>query len=117
MATKILRDVVDSNNVYLITPSISVGQRTDSIDMIGYNTASVQCLLSNVGANVKVGLERSNNNDTWANASSSGEWTTITESGTVILDYDGNLRYIRFYFVSASGGPPTVTDVTIFGGS
>jgi hypothetical protein len=117
MAIKILRDVVDSNNIYTIASSINEGERTDFIDMIGFNSAKVQYTIANIGTNVVVGLEINNDgSDNADNADISKEWNTETTNGVKIISFTGDSRYLRFYFVSKTGGSPTISDIKIFGG-
>jgi len=112
---KILRNEVDSNNTYNIG-SVSVGERTESIDMIGYGSAIIQYTVSDIGANVITGIEVSNDGVKFDNANTSNAWTTKTANGTYTFRFDGKARYLRLHWVSASGGSPSIDDIIIFGG-
>jgi type 1 fimbria pilin len=113
--TKILRNEADDNNTYNIG-SVAVGEKTESIDMVSYDSAIIQYTVSNIGTNVAVGIEVSNNNVKFDNANTSNTWTTKTANGTYTFRFDGKSRYLRFYWVSASGGSPVIEDIIIFGG-
>jgi hypothetical protein len=117
VAIKILRDLANAYNIYTIASSIGVGERTDFIDMIGFNSAKIQFTIANIGTSVTVGLEISNDGIKADNADISDEWTVKTSNGTKILSFTGDSRYLRFYWVSKSDGSPTISDIKIFGGS
>jgi hypothetical protein len=110
-----LRDLVDENGIYN-WGSVSVGNRTSAIDMIGYGSALIQYSISNIGTNIVAGIEISNDAVGWDNADVNDEWETKTANGTFTFSYSGSAKYMRFYWVSASGGSPQITDIIIFGG-
>ena len=112
---KTLRNEVDGNSIYNIG-SVTVGNRTESIDMIGYGSAIIQYTVSDIGANVITGIEVSNDDVNFDNANTSNAWTTKTANGTYTFRFDGKSRYLRFYWVSKSGGSPAIGDIIIFGG-
>lgn len=112
---KKLRDIVNSEGVY-DWGSVTVGNRTDAIDMAGYKSATIQYSVSGVGTNVTTGIEVSNDNVGWDNADVNKEWDTITENGTETFLYSSSAKYLRFYWVGASGGAPSITNIIVYGG-
>jgi len=113
---KILRNEVDENGIYN-QGNVAVGNRAEAIDMVGYGSAIIQYTISDIGTNVIVGIEISNDPDVgWDNADVNGEWETVTASGTKTFLYSGSAKYLRFYWVSALGGSPKIEDIIFFGG-
>lgn len=112
---KKLADYADTNGTYNLG-SVAVGERTEAIDLIGYSSPAFQYTVADIGTNVVVGLEISLDNIGFDNADTKNEWITKTANRTFTITYQGKMRYIRFYWVSASGGTPTISDITIFGG-
>ena len=112
---KILRNVADSNNIYN-QGAVTVGNRAEEIDMIGYNSAIIQYTITGIGTDITTGIEISNDAIGWDNADVNGEWDTVTGNGTFAFSYSGSARYLRFYWVSATGGSPTITGIIFFGG-
>ena len=112
---KKLADYADDNGVYSID-AITVGERTEAFDLIGHDITAIQFTVSGIGTNVIIGLEISLDNVNYDNADTANAWTTKTTDGTYTLIYEGKMRYIRFYWVSSSGGSPVMSGIKIYGG-
>jgi hypothetical protein len=112
---KILRNEVDENGIYN-QGAVTVGNRAEAIDMIGYGSAIIQYTVSDIGTDVVTGIEVSNDRVGWDNADANDEWETVTENGTKTFSYSGSAKYLRFYWPSALGGSPKIKDIIFFGG-
>lgn len=97
--TDALNDVKGPNDI-LATSAVLANNQTDFVDIVGltFNTAQV------IYVNVEFFIKRTSDNGT----------TTITESGTIIGNFDGSEFYISQDSVGASGIEIEVTSTGQF---
>lgn len=89
---------------------------TAAIATAGYTLVGVTAKVAGIGTNVVVRVEVSNAGGTnaadWDNAALDNTNTTITANGTKAFKLDCAFAYVRFTWVSASGGSPTIDVMT-----
>jgi hypothetical protein len=89
---------------------------TAAIATAGYSLVGVTAKVAGIGTNVVVRVEVSNVGGTnaadWDNAALDNTDTTITANGTKAFKLDCAFAYVRFTWVSASGGSPTIDVMT-----
>lgn len=73
---------------------------------------TMQYKLANKNTNVVVKLQGSLDNTNWFDITSEA---TQTANGTYYLSFEGIIKYIRFTFVSESGGTAATLDVIYLG--
>lgn len=93
------------------TQLTSAGSTTGyAVDNNIYHT--MQYKIASINTNVIVKLQGSLDNTNWFDLTSE---TTQTSNGTYKLTYEGAIKYIRFTFVSETGGTAATIDVIYFG--
>lgn len=86
---------------------------TDSYEVDDYNYHTIQYKVANKDTNVVVKIQGSLDNTNWFDCTNE---TTQTANGTYYLSFTGALRYIRFTFVSETGGTAATINAVYFGG-
>ena len=93
---------------------------TQKIDLLSADRKTIfknvlwQVKIAGITTNVVYRLQGSLNGEDWASLDSSD--ITKTSNGTYTVDYQGNgqIRYIRLYWVSETGGTAATLDVDAF---
>ena len=87
---------------------------TDTIKTLGFDEITAQYTIATINTTVVVRLEGSIDNSSWFNLDFDEQDTTQTANGTYALKYDGKVPFIRFRFVSETGGTAATIAVVIY---
>jgi len=117
MATYIASHYAPNNSVVTLAQITAAATASDVIQMITddgkviYLSAVFAVTVAAINTNVVVRIQGSLDNSNWFNVDEDEQDVTYTANGTYALRYQGKgeVRYLRLYVVSESGG----TDVTV----
>lgn len=113
------RQVGFANNLPYDTKSFvqltEVGS-TESYSCIDFLHHTLQYKVASIDTNVVIRAEGSLDGDNWFNLDANEIDTTQTADGTYAFIFNGKIKYIRFTFVSESGGTDATIDIVYFGG-
>lgn len=88
---------------------------TDHIKVERVKVHTIQFKLANKNTSVTVRGEGSLDGTNWFNLDSTNSDTTVSANGTYAFTFEGSITYIRFNFVSESGGTAATLDCDYFG--
>lgn len=87
---------------------------TSSFSMVGYTKATLAFVLASINTNVVVRAEGSLDGTNWFNLSQTNTDTTLTANGTYAFNVSSvACDFIRFNFVSESGGTAATIDASV----
>lgn len=107
---RLLTDTKRTFTQFAAETQLNATGATSSLDVTGLPHITCQYVVANIGTNVIVRLEGSNDGTSWFNLDSSDTDITKTSNGTysIIPPVPISLYRVRFKLVSISGGNPTV---------
>jgi len=114
MATIKAHKYRDSERPYTFTQLTAPGVTSDVLDMSGCKDVVFQYTIAAINTNVVVRLEGSNDNSSWFNLDFDDVDITQTADGTYGIQYEGRVGFIRFRFVSETGGTDATVDVIAY---
>jgi len=114
MATIKAHNYRDSERPYTFTQLTATGVTSDLLDMSGCKDAVFQYTIAAMNTTVVVRLEGSNDNSSFFNLDFDDQDITQTVNGTYAIQYEGRVGFIRFRFVSETGGTAATIDVVAY---
>lgn len=90
---------------------------TATVSTIGVYHHTVQYVIASINANIVARVEGSLDGTSWFNLDDQGYDITVVSNGTYMVQYDGLFKYVRFNFVSESGGTAATIDAKYLGGN
>lgn len=106
-----LRNYIDSGSTYSSSATLTAAeQSSDIVSVVGARTIACDILIASIGTNIVVRLQCSNDDTNYMNCDSDGNDITITGNGQYSIIYTTAAvhRYYKLYWVSESGGAPTI---------
>jgi len=110
---------IQSHSIITLPQLTAAATATESIDLRGqsplvlFSNALFAITVAAITTNVVVRAQGSLDNVNWFSLDFDEEDATYTANGTYAIRYDGDgeIRYIRIYWVSESGGTAATLDV------
>ena len=94
----------DNGQPYTFTTLAAPGATSDVLDMGGCEDIVFQYTIATMNTTVVVRGEGSLDNSSWFNLDTDEQDTTQTADGTYAMQYSGRVGFVRFRFVSETGG-------------
>jgi len=113
-------DYAQSNSIIDLGQIAAAGENSSSVFLIdsadpgkAFKTVLFQIVIAAITTSLVVRLQGSLDNENWFNASEEDGDCTYTANGAYAIRYDGKgeIRYIRLYFVSETGGTDATIDI------
>jgi len=116
-----MTQIIRGDDRYLIENTftqLTASGTTDGLLVQYIRNHTFQVVVANINTSVTVRCEGSLDGTNYFNLSDAGANTTITSDGTYLFHkYQFSTKYVRFNFVSESGGTSATIDVTYLGTS
>jgi len=121
MAIYIASHYAPNNSIVTLAQITAAATASDVIQMITddgkviYLSAVFAVTIATIDTNVVVRIQGSLDNSNWFNVDEDEQDVTYTANGTYALRYQGKgeVRYLRLYVVSESGGTLVTVDIKV----
>jgi hypothetical protein len=113
--------IIRGENRFLVEnvfTQLTAAGATDALEVLYIRNHTFQVKVASINTNIAVRCEGSLDGTNWFNLYDSEANTTITADGTYLFHKSQfTTKYVRFYFVSESGGTAATIDIHYLGTS